>query len=104
MLRDTEPATAVTRIDFEHYRDDVRSEDNIQITHVSPMKAPKPPTTGHPMLTLTSVSQVVAGHLIPTYLVKRAPRGGRTSTAPTGFQTIQGVQCLPWGSSPFPGR
>ncbi len=41
---------------------------------------------------MTVDGQVLEGCLTPAYLVQRNPGGSRIATAPTGFQSIQGVQ------------
>ncbi len=41
---------------------------------------------------MTVDGEVLEGHLTPAYLVQRTTGASQTTTAPTGFQTIQGVQ------------
>ncbi len=41
---------------------------------------------------MTSDGKVLEGHLTPAYLVQRTAGVNQTTTAPTGFQTTQGVQ------------
>ncbi len=43
---------------------------------------------------MTVDGQVLEGHLTPASLVQRTPVSGQTTTVPTGFQTIHGVQCV----------
>ena len=78
--------------DTQRYRDDVDSEDDIQITHISPRKTSKPTGSSQPISIMTSDGKVLEGHLTPAYLVQRTAGASQTTTAPTGFQTIQGVQ------------
>ena len=85
-------ATPITPTDMQKYKDYVESEDDIEITHVTPRKTSKPTTTGQQVSILTADGQVLEGRLTPAYMAHRTPGGSRIATAPTGFQTIQGVQ------------
>ncbi len=89
---DRPPQTKSIPTDTQRYRDEVDSEDDIQITHILPRKTSKPTGSSQPISIMTSDGKVLEGQLTPAYLVQRTMGVSQTTTAPTGFQTIQGVR------------
>ncbi len=89
---DRPPQTESIPTDTQRYKDDVESGDDIQITHISPRKTSKPTGSSQPISIMTSDGKVLEGQLTPAYLVQRTVGVSQSTTAPTGFQTIQGVR------------
>ncbi len=89
---DRPPEVKSNPTDTQRYKDDEGSEDDIQITHFSPRKTTKPTGSSQPISIMTSDGKVLEGQLTPAYLVQGTVGVSQTTTAPTGFQTIQGVR------------
>ncbi len=103
---DRSPQVRSNPTDTQRYKDDEGSEDDIQITHFSPKKTTKPTGSSQPISIMTSDGKVLEGQLTPAYLVQGTVEVSQTITAPTGFQTIQGVRrvCPEVGASPQPEK